>query len=121
MTVKPRPVGSVSVSEISGTSAKVSWQTNSEPVDQYKVILTDSITGAQRTLTVPGDENTKTIRSLKPNQLYTVMVKAIKDGISETRTDREIFKTQGIGALVKPKSLFIITYKRPLICCMHLL
>lgn len=92
----PEQVGGLTVSDVSDTSAKISWPASSEPVDQYEVTLTDS-TGAQQTLTVPGDQTTTTAKSLKPDTPYAVMVKAIKDGISGIPSPRRIFKTLKTG------------------------
>ena len=91
-TVGPRPVGTVTVTEESDTSAKISWPANSAPVDEYEITLTDS-TGAQQTFRVPGSETMKTVESLKSDQPYAVMVKAIKDGSAGRPSNREIFKT----------------------------
>ena len=98
MTAGPKPVGTVSTSGITDTSATISWPPNSSPVDEYKVTLTDS-TGAQQVIKVPGNMNTTTIQSLTPDQPYAVTVQAVKDGITGVPSQSKIFKTLKTGML----------------------
>ena len=94
--VEPKPVGTVTVTEKSETSASIRWPANSEPVDEYEITLTDS-TGVQQTFRVPGNETMKTVKLLKSDQHYAVKVKAIKDGSAGRPSDLNIFTTLKIG------------------------
>ena len=92
ITAGPKPVGTVTVTEESETSVKIRWPGNSEPVDEYEITLTH-ITGVQQTFRVPGNETMKTVKLLKSDEHYAVIVKAIKDGSAGRPSDHNIFKT----------------------------
>ena len=80
----------------SDTSGTISWPPNTDDVDTYQVIITDS-TGATRTITIPGNQTSTTVKNLTPNTSYTVTVIAVKNGAQSMPSESTPFMTKPKG------------------------